>query len=114
MTHHVDFTLASGGQASVQFTSAPIPLRVTIGLASGADLVTFTPQDAAGARALPAGALRVSAFYEANGTWVPIDVDLNEDTARRAIFRCSAYVGGSVSSGAGTTKLEALVTVTRG
>lgn len=113
MTTHVDFTLASGGSASVQFTASPLPMRVTIGRA-GETLATFTPGDAA-THALPAGGLRVSAFYEMNGQWIPLDVDLNEDTSARAVFRCSAYVGSTITptGGGGSTKLEALVSVTK-
>jgi hypothetical protein len=115
MTTHVDFTLASGGNASVQFTSSPLPMSVKITRATGEDLAAFTPRDAASPRPLPSGALRVSAFYEMGGKWIPLDVDLNEDTATRALFRCSAYVGSTISptGGGGSTKLEAIVTVAK-
>lgn len=115
MTTHVDFTLANGGTASVQFTASPLPMSVKIGTAAGQDLAAFTPADAATPRPLPGGALRVSAFYEMGGKWLPLDVDLNEDTAQRAIFRCSAYVGSTITptGGGGSTKLEALVTIAK-
>jgi hypothetical protein len=117
MTTHVDFALRSDANASVQFTAAPFPMTVKISRATGEDLATFTPQDAAGPRPLPGGALRVSAFYAmGGGAWIPLDVDLNEDTAARAVFRCSAYVGSTMSGSpttGGSTKLEAILTVTK-
>ncbi len=104
MTTHVDFTLASGGSASVQFTASPLPMSAIAQVAPGGER---------GPVALPGGALRVTAFYEMNGQWIPIDVDLNEDTTSRARFRCSAYVGSTITptGGGGSTKLEAFVTV---
>jgi hypothetical protein len=115
MTTYVDFTLASSGTASVQFTASPMPMSVKITRATGEEVAAFTPSDAATPRALPAGALRVSAFYEMGGQWIPLDVDVNEDTAARALFRCSAYVGSTLAptGGSASTKLEAIVTVAK-
>ena len=115
MTTHVDFSLRSGASASVQFTAAPLPMSVKITRTTGEELAAFAPGDAASPRPLPPGELRVSAFYRASGgEWIPIDVDVNEDTAARAIFRCSAYAGSTLSpGGAGPTKLEAIVTVAK-
>lgn len=115
MTTYVDFTLASAGTASVQFTSSPMPMSVKISRATGEEVAAFSPSDAATARPLPGGSLRVSAFYEMGGQWIPLDVDLNEDTASRALFRCSAYVGSTLAptGSSGSTKLEAIVTVAK-
>lgn len=115
MTTHVDFSLRSAATASVQFTAAPLPMSVKITRTNGEELAAFASGDATGPRPLPAGELRVSAFYRASsGEWIAIDVDVNEDTAARALFRCSAYVGSTLSpTGGGPTQLEAIVTVTK-
>lgn len=115
MTTYVDFVLRSDATASVQFTASPFPMTVKVTRATGEELATFTPSDAATPRPLPAGALRVSAFYAMTGdAWTALDVDLNEDTAARAVFRCSAYVGSTMSpTTGGSTKLEAILTVTK-
>jgi hypothetical protein len=115
MTTHVDFSLRAGATASVQFTAAPLPMSVKITRTSGEELAAFASGDAASPRPLPAGDFRVSAFYRAGtGEWIPIDVDVNEDTATRGLFRCSAYVGSTLSAaGSGPTKLEAVVTVAK-
>jgi hypothetical protein len=116
MTTHVDFSLRSGATVSIQFTAAPLPMSVKITRTSGEELAAFASNEAASARPLPPGDLRVSAFYAtSSGQWIPIDVDVNEDTAARAIFRCSAYAGSTLSpAGSGPTKLEAIVTVAKG
>lgn len=114
MTYHVDFTLGGPGRSQVQFTA---PREVMVRLASQGGEASFHSGQPAAEHALPAGTFRATAAYRLapDQAWVPMDVDLIEDTTARAVLRASAYVGSTITAGAGgSTKLEAIVTVLKG
>ena len=108
MTYHVDFELRAGGRGSVAFTA---PSEVAVQLTrDGATVATFSSTGGADA-ALAVGRYRVTAGYRTapQAAWIPMDVDVVEDTASRGVFRASAYV----ATATGTTKLEAILTVAK-
>lgn len=115
MTFHVDFKLTAGGKATASFTA---PREIIVKLTrDGHDAAKFAPEAAGEEQALAPGAYRVTAFYRFSPQepWVPMDVDANEDTATRGVFRASAYVGSTTApTGASASlKLEAILTVTK-
>lgn len=114
MTYHVDFTLGGPGRSSVAFTA---PREVMVRLSANGGELTFHSGTASGEQALPPGTYRASAAYRLapDQSWVPMDVDLIEDTSSRSVLRASAYVGSTITpSAGGSTKLEAIVTVQKG